>query len=97
MSLDKAIKHNKEKRKQYYDSRAWDSSCRCHGSCSYCSEGRTRYKRVEETIEKEQLEEYFCYWGMRDPADPLEEVTFERLKELGVDPWDFDAVRELDV
>lgn len=43
MSLDKAIKHGKEKRKPYYGSKAFDSSCRNHGSCGYC-EGNRRYQ-----------------------------------------------------
>lgn len=32
MSLDKAIKHGKEKRKQYTGARAVDPSCRNHGN-----------------------------------------------------------------
>ena len=31
MSLDKAIEHHKEYRKEYYGSKAIDPSCRCHG------------------------------------------------------------------
>ena len=38
MSLDKAIKHGKEKRKAYSD-----RSCRNHGGCPWCEENR-RYK-----------------------------------------------------
>jgi len=40
MSLDKAIKHGKEKRKQYRKSKAVDRSCRNHGSCDYCRNNR---------------------------------------------------------
>lgn len=40
MSLDKAIKHNKEKRKPYRHSKAIDPSCRNHGSCPWCLENR---------------------------------------------------------
>lgn len=40
MSLDKAIMHGKEHRKQYYGAKAVDWTCRNHGSCPYCSEGR---------------------------------------------------------
>lgn len=40
MSLDKAIEHGKEHRKQYTDSRAIDYSCRNHGDCTYCRENR---------------------------------------------------------
>lgn len=41
MSLDKAIKHKKEKRKPYRGSKAFDCSCRNHGSCPYCLSNRT--------------------------------------------------------
>lgn len=40
MSLEKAIKHGKERRKPYLDSRAFDWSCRNHGKCPYCAQGR---------------------------------------------------------
>jgi hypothetical protein len=35
MSLDKAILHKKEHRKPYHDCRAFDKSCRNHGSDPY--------------------------------------------------------------
>ena len=41
MSLDKAIQHNKEHRKQYRGSKAFDCTCRNHGSCDWCKENRT--------------------------------------------------------
>ena len=40
MSMDKAIQHGKEKRKQYFDSRRFARSCRAHGTCAYCRENR---------------------------------------------------------
>ena len=40
MSLDKAIKYGKEKRKPYRGAKALDSWCRNHGNCSWCKEGR---------------------------------------------------------
>ena len=40
MSLDKAIKSGKEKRKPYYGNKASDPACRCHGGCPWCEEGR---------------------------------------------------------
>lgn len=60
MSLDKAIKYKKEKRKQYYDSRSWDGSCRCHGSCPYCSNGRQHFDRKKriDADPNEHFEEY---------------------------------------
>lgn len=43
MSLDKAIDHGKEHRKQYIDSRRFDRACRAHGTCAWCVENR-RFK-----------------------------------------------------
>jgi hypothetical protein len=40
MSLDKAIYYGKEHRKPYYDSRRFDWSCKCHGTCGYCRANR---------------------------------------------------------
>lgn len=36
MSLEKAIYYGKEHRKPYRKSKAFDSSCRNHGGCSWC-------------------------------------------------------------
>lgn len=40
MSLDKAIKYGKEKRKPYTKAQAVDQQCRNHGGCSYCLNNR---------------------------------------------------------
>lgn len=48
MSLDKAIKHGKEKRKQYRGSKAVDHTCRNHGSCDYCKNNRLFNQRKKE-------------------------------------------------
>lgn len=45
MSLDKAIKFGKEHRKPYRGSKAFDRSCRNHGSCAYCSNNRQINKK----------------------------------------------------
>lgn len=56
MSLDKAIKHGKEKRKPYKKSKAFDTSCRNHGSCPWCKANRMRKSKAPKE-EKEQLNE----------------------------------------
>jgi len=43
MSLDKAIKHGKEKRKRLYGAKSVSPSCRSHGGCPAC-EGARQYK-----------------------------------------------------
>lgn len=54
MSLDKAIKHGKEHRKPYIGSRAFDRSCRNHGSCPFCTANRIHKFRDKhpETLEE---------------------------------------------
>lgn len=40
MSLEKAIKYHKEKRKEYVGAKLVDNTCRNHGGCPYCEENR---------------------------------------------------------
>lgn len=56
--LDKAIKSGKEHRKQYRKSKAFDKSCRNHGSCPYCESNRTYKKTQEDKIGKQEIKEY---------------------------------------
>lgn len=52
MSLDKAIEHNKEHRRQYRGAKAIDKSCRNHGDCPYCQGNRTyRYRKNRERMD----------------------------------------------
>lgn len=46
MSLDKAIKHKKEKRKGYRGSKSVSCRCRNNGSCSWCRNNRL-YKNIK--------------------------------------------------
>lgn len=47
MSLDKGILYGKEHRKPYHGAKAIDKTCRNHGSCQYCAEGR-KHKRLKQ-------------------------------------------------
>lgn len=51
MSLDKAIKHGKEKRKPYRGVKAVDSTCRNHGSCKWCESNRKHKFRDKHPVE----------------------------------------------
>jgi hypothetical protein len=55
MSLDKAIKSGKEKRKEYRGSEAVDPSCRHGGDCPHCKKNRQykNKKRLDEAKDKE--------------------------------------------
>lgn len=54
MSLDKAIEHNKEHRKQYHGSKVFDRTCRNHGGCPYCENDRLIH--TNRLIEKSNQE-----------------------------------------
>lgn len=49
MSLDKAIKHGKEHRKEYHGAKAVDPSCRNHGNCGWCQESRMHKHKKKRT------------------------------------------------
>lgn len=57
MSFDKAIKLGKEKRKPYNDSRAFDYTCRNHGTCAWCESNRLYARRKGEYIADEEIKE----------------------------------------
>jgi len=55
MSLDKAIEHGKEHRKQYRGSKAIDRTCRNHGSCEVCKGNRLyKSKKIAEAIKSRE-------------------------------------------
>lgn len=56
MSLDKAIKHGKEKRKPYYKSGKNDETCRPHGTCPWCKNNRLHKHKRSEPIEQEDYD-----------------------------------------
>lgn len=63
MSLDKAIKYGKEKRKPYCRAKAVAVGCRNHGWCSYCRGNRLhkfrdKHPRDINTDSQAQVEQY---------------------------------------
>lgn len=58
MSLDKAIASGKEKRKQYRGAKAYCKTCRNHGSCVYCRNGRL-YKDKKRLARFDELSRDF--------------------------------------
>lgn len=54
MALDKAIEHGKEKRKPYHGSKAFDCTCRNHGSCKWCEENRKHKFRDKRPVEPKE-------------------------------------------
>ena len=57
MSLDKAIKHKKEKRKPYVGAKAVDGTCRNHGSCEWCRGNRLYQQNKMDEASRQQIEE----------------------------------------
>ena len=61
MSLDKAIKYGKEKRKPYRRAKAIDPWCRNHGNCRWCEEGRLHKNKKREKSILEQMEDFYVF------------------------------------
>lgn len=59
MSFNKAIQYGKEHRKPYKRSKAFDHTCRNHGSCSYCSDNRQINKTRALLYAQQDIEEYW--------------------------------------
>lgn len=55
MSLDKAIKYGKERRKPYRGAKAIDHQCRNHGNCPYCRSNRLHKFRSRKPLEEVDL------------------------------------------
>lgn len=61
MALDKAIKSGKEKRKPYYDSRAFDPHCRNNCDlCPYCRDNRL-YNTNKKKLAVLAMEKEICH------------------------------------
>jgi hypothetical protein len=58
MSLDKAIKHGKEKRKPYRKAKAVDGQCRNHGNCEFCKDNRLYQSNKAEEEADAKMEDY---------------------------------------
>ena len=54
MGFEKAIEHNKTKRKAYRGSKNFDCSCRNHGGCPICEGNRLHKDRTRESSAKAQ-------------------------------------------
>ena len=59
--LDKGIFYGKEKRKPYNKSKAFDRSCRNHGSCEWCESNRKYSDKKRRTAADEHFNEFNTY------------------------------------
>lgn len=88
MSLEKAIIHKKENRKPYRGSKAFDCSCRNHGSCSYCESNRKIFDKKARMRVEGQIDEWFGYWNHSDPSDASASHEEELHEARGMSLWD---------
>ena len=58
MSVDKSIKHGKDHRKPYRGSKAFDRSCRPHGSCYWCRGNRLHRDAKARGAAYDELKDY---------------------------------------
>lgn len=58
MTLDKAVKYKKEKRKPHRKAKAVDGSCRNHGSCPWCESGRQHFDAKKRTACEDDMKEW---------------------------------------
>lgn len=57
MSMNKAIEHGKEHRKQYEGAKAVDKTCRNHGVCIWCALNRQHKNKKELTKMLDRLKD----------------------------------------
>ncbi len=53
MSFDNNYPNRKDKRKKYRGTKAWDRTCRNHGSCPHCEKARKHKIKRQEPIKEE--------------------------------------------
>ena len=89
MSLEKAIEYRKEKRKAYRGSKAFDYSCRNHGSCNYCVDNRTIQQRRALKQARAQVDELYTTSYLDDLVSGL--LTDNEL--VTVEEWNAEVDR----
>jgi len=97
MSLNKAIKHKKEKRKEYYGSQAFDHSCRPHGGCPYCENNRkfSDKKARMRANKREQVQDYCdSYIGAGDPTCAMMDHEELIARKIGVDIFELVSMED---
>ena len=56
--LGKAIEHGKEHRRIYMKSKAFDATCRNHGSCNWCEGNRLYSSRKRVDASDDELDDW---------------------------------------
>lgn len=62
MGLEKSIQYGKEKRKRYYGSKAFDPTCRNHGSDEYARNNRLYNARKKIAKMNAQIKDFETEW-----------------------------------
>ena len=58
MAFDNDYPNRKDRRKEYRKSKAFDRTCRNHGSCKYCELNRTHNDRKRRIAARKDIDEY---------------------------------------
>lgn len=66
MSLDKAIEHGKEKRKQYTGAKAIYLNCRNHGTCDFCKSNRLYQQTKADEATRQKMADFQGYENESD-------------------------------
>lgn len=69
MSFDKNYPNRKDKRKTYRKAKAFDRSCRNHGSCPYCKDNRTFNDKKRRSYADADLQEWLREQDINDPRN----------------------------
>jgi len=69
MTLRKAIRHGKEKRRDYRGPKAADPNCQNHGDCFICQGNRTYHDRKRRSAAEAQIAEFAAMGDWREARD----------------------------
>jgi len=87
MSFDNHYPNRKDHRRPYHGSKAFDATCRNHGACTYCVEGRLhKHRRAATITEWDNPFEERDDWQEEPESTPFwaEGVTWERDEDGGI-------------
>ena len=63
---NKAIEHNKEKRRPYRGAKAIDRTCRNHGTCRWCMENRQHKFTMSRLRKEDSAQHCVSIFGRRE-------------------------------
>lgn len=96
MSFDNRYPNRKDHRSPYHGSKAFDRSCRNHGSCGWCSSSRQHATLRREPVDADlQIKEALtglCFNDLDDcglPEDSMHDMHDDYEYEQFADDWSY--------